>query len=74
MPFGNSLYHVETSQLFCKVNWLTGLYMVRVISLECIFDQTVVLLLLKVDTNYHIFMNITMYLIICRIVSANYQL
>ena len=35
----------------CKVNWLTSFYMMRVSSLECIPDQTIVLLLLKIDIN-----------------------
>ena len=51
MPLGNSSFHVETSQLICKVNRLTGFYIVRVFSLECISDHTTVLLLLKVDIN-----------------------
>ena len=51
MPFGNSSYHVETSQLICKANWLTGFYMVRVFLLQCISHQTIVLLLSKVDIN-----------------------
>ena len=51
MPLGNSSYNVETSQLICKVNRLTGFCMVRAFSVECICDQTIVLLLLKVDIN-----------------------
>ena len=47
MAFGSILYHVVTSQLIFKVNRLTGFYMVRMFLLECISDQTIVLLLFE---------------------------
>ena len=62
--FGNAFR--ETSQLICKAEIF--------FSLECIFGQTVVLLLLKVDINQQIFMNIAINFIIRRIVSADCQL
>ena len=51
MPFANSSYHVETIQLIYNVNRLAGFYMEGVFSLECISDQTIVLLLLKIEFN-----------------------
>ena len=32
MPSGNNLYHIETSQLSCSVNQVTGFRMVQVIT------------------------------------------